>query len=152
MTKKVQKNGKSDLVCNEKIKNQKTILLFVIIFIVSLIMCFAFLQPHYPTETYKIVNIGYTRYSIAYFLKEGRPFTAILSILADFLHIPVEIYSVTSFIIALIFLSIAIVMLYNMLKNKIKSNSKRHQLNNFINFIFNYNELFCYRIHIFYGM
>lgn len=152
MTKKVQKNGKSDLVCNEKIKKQKTILLFVIIFIVSLIMCFAFLQPHYPTETYKIVNIGYTRYSIAYFLKEGRPFTAILSILADFLHIPVEIYSVTSFIIALIFLSIAIVMLYNMLKNKIKSNSKRHQLNNFINFIFNYNELFCYRIHIFYGM
>ena len=115
-------------------------------------MCFAFLQPHYPAETYKIVNIGYTRYTIAYFLKEGRPFTAILSILADFLHIPVEIYSVSSFIVALIFLSIATAMLYYMLKNKIRSNSKRHQFNNIINFIFNYNELFFYRIHIFYGM
>lgn len=139
------------ILTGEKSKNK--LLIFITVFIISLVMCSAFLQAHYPHETYKIKIIGYTKYSKLYFLKEGRPFTAILTILMDILHIPVETYSLISFIIALIFLSISVTKLYFMLKNKIKNSSKRTLfIVTIINFIFDYNELFLHRIYIFYGM
>ncbi len=104
--------------------NRNNILIFLCVFIVNLIMCSAFLHPHYPHETYKIIHEGYTKYANKYFLAEGRPFTALICRLADILHIPIETFSVISFIFAIIFLSISVVIIYNAYKNKMESNSK----------------------------
>ena len=104
--------------------NRKNILIFLCVFIVNLIMCSAFLHPHYPHETYKIIHIGYIEYSKLYYIKEARPFSALLTIIADAIHLPIEIYSVISFILAVIILSISILILYNIFKNKIKNNSR----------------------------
>ena len=141
MTKKVQKNGKSDLVCNEKIKNQKTILLFVIIFVVSLIMCFAFLQPHYTHDTYKIIYDGYEYYSMDKFLKEARPFTAILTMIAGIINLPIEYYSIISFIIALFLLSASVVIVYKMFAKKFTVNNS---LKNIIIVLISYILIFNY--------
>lgn len=105
-------------------KYRKNILLFLVVFLVALTMCFAFLQPHYAHETYKIIHIGYTEYSYDYFLKEGRPFTALFSVLADKINLPIEIYIIASFILALIFLSISVVLVYNLFREKIINCSK----------------------------
>ena len=44
----------------EKIKeHKKDLILFVIVFLISIVMCGAFLQPHYTHDTYKIVRDGY---------------------------------------------------------------------------------------------
>ena len=58
-------------------KHKQDIIIFVIIFILSLIMCSAFLQPHYPHDTYKIINDGLAEHSFIRFLQDGRPFSAI---------------------------------------------------------------------------
>ena len=93
--------------------NRKNILIFLCVFIVNLIMCSAFLHTHYPHETYKIIHIGYTEYSKLYYIKEARPFSALLTIIADAIHLPIEIYSVISFILAVIILSVSILILYH---------------------------------------
>lgn len=108
--------------------HKRDIAIFFFVFIVSLIMCSAFLRPHYTHETYKIINIGYKDYSDLYFLKEGRPFTAMLTMIADLINLKIEIYILLSFISALIFLSLSVVSVYNIFKYKTN--------NKILNFIF----------------
>ena len=109
----------------EKIKeHKKDILTFLVILIISFIMCSAFLRPHYPHDTYKIIRDGLTYYSYERFLQDGRPFTAILTVLADMVNMPIEVYMILSLILALIFLSCSVIIIYKMFKNKLTENSK----------------------------
>ena len=109
----------------KKIKNyRRDIIIFLLVYLVAVIMCSAFLRPHYAHETYKIIHMGYTEYSFEYFLKEGRIFTAIITRFADIINLPIEIYIVVSFLLALVFLSISVVSVYNIFRKEIKNNSK----------------------------
>ena len=113
----------------EKIKqdikrHKKDIIFFVIIFILSLIMCSAFLRAHYTHDTYNIIYCGYEFYSYDKFLKEARPFTAIVTMLAALIELPIEAYSVISFIFAILFLSISVVLVYKIFRNKYQNSSK----------------------------
>ena len=97
-------------------KHKKEIIIFLIVFIIASIMCSAFYRPHYTHDTFKIVYDGYEYYSYDKFLKEARPFTAMLTIFASKINLSIENYIVISFIIALILLSIAVVMIYKIFK------------------------------------
>lgn len=109
----------------KKIKeHKKDILTFLVILIISFIMCSAFLRPHYPHDTYKIIRDGLTYHSYERFLQDGRPFTAILTVLADMVNMPIEVYMILSLILALIFLSCSVIIIYKMFKNKLTENSK----------------------------
>lgn len=120
-------------------KIKREIWIFLIVFILSLITCMAFLQPHYTHDTYLIKYMGYTEYAFKYFIPEGRPITGLLVMIADLLNIRIEILGVVSFVVAIAFLSLSVVILY-----KIIMKSKRTILNQAITvlisslIIFNY--------------
>ena len=120
-------------------KIKREIWIFLIVFILSLITCMAFLQPHYTHDTYLIKYMGYTEYAFKYFIPEGRPITGLFVMIADLLNIRIEILGVVSFVVAIAFLSLSVVILY-----KIIMKSKRTILNQAITvlisslIIFNY--------------
>ena len=126
----------------EKIKeHKKDLILFIIVFLVSLVMCGAFLQPHYTHDTYKIVRDGYEFYSYDKFLKEARPFTALITLLAGKINLPIENYIVISFILALIFLSISVVLVYKLFREQFTNKSK---LNDILVLIISFITIFNY--------
>lgn len=105
-------------------EHKKEIAIFLIVFIVALIMCSAFLRPHYTHDTYRIIYDGYEYYSYDKFLKESRPFTAILTLIADKINLSIESYMIISLIFALIFLSMSVVLIYKIFRKQYENNSK----------------------------
>lgn len=105
-------------------EHKKDFIIFIFIFMLSLIMCSAFLQPHYAHDTYKIIKDGLTSYSYERFIQDARPFTAIITILADKIHMSVELYSVISLILGLIFLSCSVVIIYKLCIRNFEGNNK----------------------------
>ena len=127
----------------EKIKeHKKDLILFFIVFLVSIVMCGAFLQPHYALDSYMIAKEGLTQYACERFLQDGSPFTAILSIFADMVHMPIEVYSAISLIFALIFMSCSVVLIYKICINRFEQNDEKSYkvmiLFASVIFIFNY--------------
>ena len=109
----------------DKIRNNKREILFVIVtFIISMLMCVAFLQPHYTQDTYKIIRDGLTEFSLERFLEDGRVFTAIITIFVDKINMSVETYMLISFIIALILFSISILFVFKIYKKIFSKDSK----------------------------
>lgn len=105
-----------------KIKEKnKTIIIGIIIFLFSLCICFAFLRPHYTHDTYNIARQGYVQYAQDRFIKEARPFSAMLNILAELIHLPIDSYMLLSFLLSLVFLSMSVVIIYQLLKSELES-------------------------------
>ena len=105
-------------------KHKKNIAMFSIVLLVSMLMCLAFFQPHYPQDNYNIDYYGFTQFATDRLLKDGRPFTAMLTILADKLSIALEVCSIISFILSLIFLSASIIIIYNIIEKECLAKSK----------------------------
>ena len=49
-------------------------LTFIIILMITCTIYAPLLMGHYATDTYNIINVGYTRYAIEWSLKDGRIF------------------------------------------------------------------------------
>lgn len=111
-----------------KTNNKKAFLLWLIIFLFSLAICFAFAMPHYTHDTFKIINNGYINYTQNYFIKEARPFTALITIIAAIIQLPIEVYSILSFLIAIGLLSYTAVIIYQIIKKVLNTISKRESL------------------------
>lgn len=62
--------------------NKKNILTFSIIFIITCIIFFPFLEGHYATDTYNVANVGYQNYAIKWSLNDGRIFMFLITSLA----------------------------------------------------------------------
>ena len=105
-------------------KHKKDLILFVIVFLVSIVMCGAFLQPHYTHDTYKIARDGYELYSYDKFLKEARPFTAIMTLFASKINLSIENYTLMSFVLALVLLSVSVVIVYKLFRKQFSNDSK----------------------------
>ena len=120
-------------------KIKREIWIFLAVFVVSLITCMAFLQPHYTHDTYYIEYKGYTEYAFSNFIPEGRPITGLLVMFADFINADIGVLGIISVVLALAFLSLSVVMLY-----KIIMKSKKTLLNQIVTvlisclIIFNY--------------
>ena len=106
---------------NNKMKITKNdIIIFAIIFIITLIVFNGFLTMHYATDTYNIINRGYEAYAIYYSLNDGRPIMSIITLLANIIHMPINTY-----IILLTFLAILVSCISVILLKKIISNYKK---------------------------
>lgn len=107
-----------------KIKENKDIIIFVLIFIFTLIIFKGYISMHYATDTYNIMNIGYTKYAINNSFIDGRIFAGLFEIFADFINIPINIL-VVGFTIAALFIScIAVIILKNMIIDLKKTDNK----------------------------
>ena len=105
-------------------KSRNKLILFITVFIISLVMCSAFVRPHYPQDTYKMINYGLTKYSLDMFLNDGRPFSAMITIFVDLLNIPINMYCICSTVIAIIFLSLSVISVFSIISKRIEINNK----------------------------
>lgn len=83
-----------------------------IITLITILLCNAFLQMHYSSDTFVLIDLGYMEYPSQYFLLDGRLISTLVCFAAGILHIPYEVYIIGMDIIAIIFVSIAIYITY----------------------------------------
>lgn len=98
---------------------KKELIIFITVFIFSLIIFYNFVNMHYATDTYNIINRGYKEYAIKYSLNDGRIFMCLIGLIADFIKLPIQTFIITLTVLA-IFVSCICVMLIrkNILKYK----------------------------------
>lgn len=100
---------------NKCLNIKKELVIFLIIFIVSMIIFIPFLKPHYATDSYYIANEGYQNYVINNSLKDGRILMAGIGCIAELTNTSIELYSVILTILALITCCISVIILKNMI-------------------------------------
>ena len=100
---------------NEKTKENIKVFIGIIFFIIFILA--NFLKIHYAQDTYCVISYGYKKISKVAFLWSGRPITAIIFYIANFLKLNVETLVGIMSIISLFTLSISVFILYkNILK------------------------------------
>lgn len=87
-------------------------LTFGIITLFTILLCNAFLQMHYSSDTYVLFDLGYMDYPSQYFLLDGRIISTLVCYTAGILHIPYEAYIIGMNAIAILFVSISIYITY----------------------------------------
>lgn len=95
--------------------NKKDLKIFLIIFIISCLTFINYLNMHYATDTYRIMNIGYKAYATNWSLNDGRPFMALISLIAETVNLPIEWYVIITAIGGILISSIAVIVLKNMI-------------------------------------
>ena len=99
------------------------ILLFLVIFSVANIFTFPAFTVTHNLDSYCTVYNGYT--STAYtFLQSGRLFTALFYMFFDFINLPMDSLGFISALFSNIFLTLAIIKIYNVIKTNIKLENK----------------------------
>ena len=92
--------------------DKKDIILFFIILGLSVIMGNAFLQTHFSSDTYVLMDLGYLKYPSEYFLLDGRLISTLICYIAGIINIPFNIYLIGMDFIGIVLLSITIFVLY----------------------------------------
>ena len=95
----------------EKIKKQD-IILFICIFIFSMIANNAFLQRHYSSDTMCLIYHGYFEYPSNYFLLDGRIISTLVCYMGGILNLPFDTYLFISNFIGILLLAITIMILF----------------------------------------
>ncbi len=72
--------------------NKKDIITFICIFVITCLIFMPILIGHYSTDTYRLVEMGYKKYSIEYSLNDGRIFMSLIGLLADKININIDAY------------------------------------------------------------
>lgn len=96
---------------NKTIKKQD-IILFLIILMITIIMGNAFLQTHFSSDTYVLMDLGYLKYPSEYFLLDGRLISTLVCYIAGIINIPFEVYLIGMDLIGIILISLTIFILY----------------------------------------
>lgn len=111
----------------QKLKNidYKILLLITVI---TTILCSAFLQMHYSSDTYVLLDLGYMNYPSKYFLLDGRLISTIFCYIAGFLHLPYTLYIIGMDALGILFISVAIYILYKCMLNITKTKEKNIKL------------------------
>lgn len=91
---------------------KKNILLFLIILGLTALFSNAFLQAHYSSDTYVLIDLGYNNYPQSYFLPDGRIISALVCFIAGIFNPPYMSYIVFMDSMAVLFLSLAIFKFY----------------------------------------
>lgn len=92
---------------------KKCFIIFLIVFIITVILFLPWIKGHYTTDTYEIMQMGYVEYASNVFLTNGRLLSAIFLIIANIINIPIQWLVGISLVAALIISSLSVVSLYN---------------------------------------
>lgn len=106
----------------QKIKQPEIWQPLLIFFLISLVFCGGFLQPHFTTDTYSVIKQPTTQ-MVWWHIQNGRLFSAFAFGLARILHLDFHIASIISTFLAIIFLTFSLFSLYKLL-NKYLINKK----------------------------
>lgn len=96
---------------------------FGIIAIVTTLLCNAFLQMHYSSDTFVLFDLGYMDYPSKYFLLDGRIISTIVCLIAGIFKIPYRAYIIGMNVIAIFLVCISIYITYKTISRIIKIDS-----------------------------
>ncbi len=94
-------------------KHKKDLIIFIVIFLFSIIMCNEFIKMHYTTDTYKIIDDGYMNYARNWSMKDGRIFTCMILVIAYLLRIPIQILN---YILTILSIIVSCISVMNIIK------------------------------------
>ena len=101
--------------------NKKEIIQFLIIFIITSIIFVPYYLGHFATDTYNIYDVGYDQYAINWSLHDGRIFMFIITMIANFLKLPLTVYTGILSMLS-VFVACIIVMILKNMVIKYKNN------------------------------
>ena len=109
----------------QKLKNinKENALKYIIIQLITLLICQNFLQMHYSSDTYVLFDLGYMEYPSKYFLLDGRLISALVCYIGGILNIPIPTYIVGMDFIGIIFIGISIYLISKILEEIINPKS-----------------------------
>ena len=96
--------------------NKNDIILLISLFTITCLIFIPFLTGHYATDTYNISNVGYENYAIKWSLKDGRIIMALIGLIANKIHISIELYVFITLVIALLISNITVITLSKIIK------------------------------------
>ena len=99
-------------ICKEK----ENLLTFLIILLVSVILCFNFIRFHTVPDTYNV--LVKKDYNSKTFFIDGRLVTGVYLYIGNLLNIPVTVLTVISAMFGIIFLSLSVHILYKVISDK----------------------------------
>ena len=99
---------------------KKNVILYAIIFAITLLLCQNFLQMHYSSDTYVLYDLGYMKYPSEYFLLDGRLISTAVCYLGGILNLPIPVYIVAMDFFGIVFLATAIYLINKIFENIIK--------------------------------
>lgn len=107
-----------------KINKKKDFIIFIIISIISYIIFQGYITNHYATDTYNIMNKGYTEYSMSNSFIDGRIIMGGLNLIVDFINLPTNIVVISFTLIGILISCIAVIILKNMILDIKQTQSK----------------------------
>lgn len=98
---------------------KKNIIIYLCIVVIACIMCFPYMTMHYSTDSYTIIGYGYNRYAIEVFLNAGRIFCSGITLLAEYINLPINIFVQVLFYIGILISCLSVMEIRECIK-KIK--------------------------------
>ena len=108
--------------------NKKDLLIFIIIFFITCLVFVEFIIGHFSTDTYNIINRGYNEYAIKYSLNDGRPIMSIISLCANFLNMPINVYISLLTVLAIVVSCFSVILLKNIVAQYKKPNKLNQEI------------------------
>ena len=96
--------------------NKQKIITCILVVLITLLIYSPLLMGHYSTDTYRLIEMGYEKYSIEYSLNDGRLFMYFIGQLAAKININIMTYVILLTFIALIISCICVILLIKILK------------------------------------
>lgn len=94
---------------------KKDTLLCLTLIVFTCLIFFPFLQGHYMSDTYNIMEQGLENFSITNSFTDGRILTGVLNLIMLKLNIPIMVYVIGSLFLAIVFSCIVVIILKNVI-------------------------------------
>lgn len=105
-----------------KVEKQKLIR-YLIVLLITLLIYSPLLIGHYSTDTYRLIEMGYERYSIEYSLNDGRIFMSMIGQIANKMNMNINAYVIILTLFAIIISCVCIMKLIEIM-SKYKKKDK----------------------------
>ena len=100
-------------------EKKRNLIIYLILILITFIMCFPYLTEHYSSDDYTIIGYGYYKYGIEKFLNDGRVFSSVITLLAGYWNLPIKVFIQGLFYIGILISCLCVIKIKNII-TKIK--------------------------------
>lgn len=100
-------------------EKKRNLIIYLILILITIIMCFPYLTEHYSSDDYTIIGYGYYKYGIEKFLNNGRVFSSVITLLAGYWNLPIKVFIQGLFYIGILISCLCVIKIKNII-TKIK--------------------------------
>ncbi len=100
-------------------EKKRNLIIYLILILITIIMCFPYLTEHYSSDDYTMIGYGYYKYGIEKFLNDGRVFSSVITLLAGYWNLPIKVFIQGLFYIGILISCLCVIKIKNII-TKIK--------------------------------